>query len=589
MAILWGIFSLFLLTFYIDFPTTLPFPKPVTAKLPQTTFPPRQNLASADIPYTLSDPRKYLLLIPAFGPNNQYRGMKEALIAARFMNRVFVLPDFVKHHTPGMEGLRKYDTTFIKEPFSQFVEVVTMEEFAKIRNSTIDLVVWVRKADGYWKNELANYLNITSLRAKDEKECKYLSWNSHSTDPNSKVYFSERDHFSKYFKEIGLDHNLPAVALCFPFRSIEGSMSDLVTEVSGLFERAPSIKELATKAWEDMSTTHDKVLAVHWRHGEQTCRIENPTLHKGFDFCFGTSAYIWAKLSDIIEVLKNELKNHNLTHIYLATDSDDTVLYERMKKELPISRATDIPALSSLSDNYILSLVEQEICSRAKFFVASAQTTWSEFIINYWDSKKLHDGAEPPMIETLDGLLTRNGKRIVQHDYWSWILKAPPIPPEHCLQYNVDFPGNDLNSHHSYTDIDCYGICLSENNCACWTFSERYRRCYTKGPTCPPAKNVSVSDTLTSGPKDCPFHRTGPNDCFFKDADQMGYDVGSEENKDSTDCPTLCQKNPQCSCWTWVPETRICWLKSQCPRYNYNIGKISGPSHCPQPTTPKPP
>jgi len=247
----------------------------------------------------------------------------------------------------------------------------------------------VRKSNTFWTNELKNYLDITKLKVKAQLEPKYLDWNSNlADDVNEKVYFSKKDAFFRYFEILGIDPNTQSIAIGFPFRSVDGEHDDLTLESAKVIERAKYIKDLAKQAWLQMGTTQDKLLAVHWRHGEQTCRVEKESLHEGYDFCFGTSAYFWANLTDFISVLQNQLTEKGLTHIYLATDSPDQVLYEKMKTMLPIRRASDIPILSNITDNYYLSLVEQEICTQAKFFVASAQTTWSEFIINYWDSKK---------------------------------------------------------------------------------------------------------------------------------------------------------------------------------------------------------
>ena len=47
--------------------------------------------------------------------------------------------------------------------------------------------------------------------------------------------------------------------------------------------------------------------------------------------------------------------------------------------------------LESIKDNYFLSLVEQVICEKSKVFVASTDSTWSDFVVdnmkmNYPDS-----------------------------------------------------------------------------------------------------------------------------------------------------------------------------------------------------------
>ena len=46
---------------------------------------------------SLKNARLLLPLLP-YGPNNQYRGFKESIWAAKFLNRTLVLPPFFNHY-----------------------------------------------------------------------------------------------------------------------------------------------------------------------------------------------------------------------------------------------------------------------------------------------------------------------------------------------------------------------------------------------------------------------------------------------------------------------------------------------------------
>jgi len=128
--------------------------------------------------------------------------------------------------------------------------------------------------------------------------------------------------------------------------------------------------------------------------------------------------------------------------------------------------------------------------------------------------------------------------------------------------------------------VDCYGKCIENSLCDCWTLSENLRQCYLKGAPCPSPKNIT-GQTLISGMKICPFLRDGPNYCYFKDADQIGYDIGSSGGiKNSTGCQEICQTRAGCQCWAHVLNTDTCWFKSQCPSYSHSEGLISGPAKC---------
>eukprot|EP01124_Arcella_intermedia_P024583 TRINITY_DN4169_c1_g2_i1.p1 TRINITY_DN4169_c1_g2~~TRINITY_DN4169_c1_g2_i1.p1 ORF type:complete len:589 (-),score=100.58 TRINITY_DN4169_c1_g2_i1:75-1841(-) len=527
----------------------------------------------------------FTVVIPAFGPNNQYRGLKEGMVMSKVLKRTIVRSHFTKHNTLGGGGLRPFEDTFDGETLSGYVPSISMDDFKNQTGGLIDILIWVRKADSYWQKQLENYLEITNMRVQTHVYCNYQDWNVHPEDPNSKVYFTQEEHFAAYLRSVNItDHSrVRTIGIAFPFRNLEGALNEHVGETARHFERTRKTKETAEQAWNEMGTTKEKLLTVHWRHGEQTCRVEKEIYHEGFDFCFGTSAYFWTKLDDFIELLEGLLKQQDLTHIYLATDSVDTVIYERMKSKLPIRRASDIPTLMKIDDNYMLSLVEQEICTQSRYFVASAQTTWSEFITNHWDSqKKFNPNVKAPFIEQLDGLFIRTGKKMIQHDFWGWILKHPKTPPARCIKKDHDYIGGDIKASRVGGLFECYNECLKTLNCTCWTFSNIQGICYLKGPNCV-IKNVSVTLELTSSPMECPIERTGPNNCWLKDADYPGNDVGSESTSSEESCNNRCTETAGCKCWTFVKSNGVCWMKGKCENpVETDPGMVSGPIDCPK-------
>jgi len=75
----------------------------------------------------------------------------------------------------------------------------------------------------------------------------------------------------------------------------------------------------------------------------------------------------------------------------------------------------------SLGDNYYLSLVEQEICTQAHVFVGSIGSTWTEYIRDDWQAKKL----QATTFYSLVDLLRKNGFKFLEHEYWTWVLNKP--------------------------------------------------------------------------------------------------------------------------------------------------------------------
>jgi len=75
-----------------------------------------------------------------------------------------------------------------------------------------------------------------------------------------------------------------------------------------------------------------------------------------------------------------------------------------------------------------------------------------------------------PEIETIDRILLKNEKKMVQHDYWGWILKTPYLPNERCVYEDIDFPGGDIVTEGTNSAVDCYNKCLENARCECYTF-----------------------------------------------------------------------------------------------------------------------
>jgi len=62
-------------------------------------------------------------------------------------------------------------------------------------------------------------------------------------------------------------------------------------------------------------------MGVHIRESEEGCQVERPSKHQGFDVCFGTSAFTWARSDDVIDALKQFIQAKKLTRIYLGMPS----------------------------------------------------------------------------------------------------------------------------------------------------------------------------------------------------------------------------------------------------------------------------
>lgn len=67
--------------------------------------------------------------------------------------------------------------------------------------------------------------------------------------------------------------------------------------------------------------------------------------------------------------------------------------------------------------------------------------------------------------------------------------------------------------------------------------------------------------------------------CFYKDSDYFGSDLGLVNNISSaSQCQVECQKNPACKVWTLYYNT--CYIKHSIPVKSTLINAVSGPAIC---------
>ena len=82
-----------------------------------------------------------------------------------------------------------------------------------------------------------------------------------------------------------------------------------------------------------MNVDPETLLAFHWRFGEDSCAIYK---RDGYDFCFGTSMFRWAKMTDVLTVLYKLVKKHNIKSIFfaIADNFEDKAMYSKLEQGL---------------------------------------------------------------------------------------------------------------------------------------------------------------------------------------------------------------------------------------------------------------
>ncbi|XP_077865354.1 uncharacterized protein LOC144351952 [Saccoglossus kowalevskii] len=85
---------------------------------------------------------------------------------------------------------------------------------------------------------------------------------------------------------------------------------------------------------------------------------------------------------DIAAAIKNNLKEKHINNLYIATPEYKHEMVTILKKTLPQVKTENyinLPAKYK-GDNYVWSLVEQEIAQRANYFIGSSTSRWSFFV-----------------------------------------------------------------------------------------------------------------------------------------------------------------------------------------------------------------
>ncbi|XP_077863937.1 uncharacterized protein LOC102803293 isoform X2 [Saccoglossus kowalevskii] len=93
-------------------------------------------------------------------------------------------------------------------------------------------------------------------------------------------------------------------------------------------------------------------------------------------------AIVTAASGEIANAVATRLKQMNITKLYIAAPDYENEFINVMKKTLPGTKeAIDITLPEKYkNDNYVYSLVDQEIAQRSTYFIKSSSSVWSTFV-----------------------------------------------------------------------------------------------------------------------------------------------------------------------------------------------------------------
>eukprot|EP01124_Arcella_intermedia_P031542 TRINITY_DN713_c0_g1_i2.p1 TRINITY_DN713_c0_g1~~TRINITY_DN713_c0_g1_i2.p1 ORF type:complete len:579 (+),score=118.50 TRINITY_DN713_c0_g1_i2:18-1754(+) len=365
-------------------PLSIPPPPAIPAVTTPIKAPPGNP--TSDVTSPPSGKKRYLGLITGFGPNNQYLGTKETMFLAKQLNRTFVCSHYFLHDNVYLtvDSIRPFESTFKIKPLKSYIPAISMGEFVK-KCGKIDTIVWMRDQTDEWKRRvglLLDYLHVDVVREIKAPPAG-----------NYHPVMRSMEDIQNYFSDISEDE---CVLLAFPFRNLGYEINNEVYDLLPKYLiHSDWVQEKAWEAIREMGIRrldrdNADFISLHWRYGELTCKVEPPIVHEGYDFCWGTSIFYWSTMDDIYEAMKPLFEKFSNPVVFIATDIKETEeMYRKFLSflsripKIRVFRASQLSCLESITDNYYLSLVEQEICSISKVFIRSTGSTWSDFVSDF--------------------------------------------------------------------------------------------------------------------------------------------------------------------------------------------------------------
>eukprot|EP01126_Amoeba_proteus_P042340 TRINITY_DN4597_c0_g1_i3.p1 TRINITY_DN4597_c0_g1~~TRINITY_DN4597_c0_g1_i3.p1 ORF type:complete len:484 (-),score=80.84 TRINITY_DN4597_c0_g1_i3:96-1547(-) len=357
-------------------------------------------------------PVKYLTIVPGYGPNNQYLGLKDVMYMTKALNRTLALPSFIHHQFWIDKPFRPFEKTFDPKPIESYLRTVSMHQFVKACEGVVNTLVWLRKRNDPmdWTPVINGWMTTHNL-----------TWEKQMSTTNS-LFFRSKEEVAQRWSILS---DTRCIAIMFPFRNVV--VNEERAGLSRLLVHSQEVKKNASRALAEIKVNPQNLLSIHWRWGEDTCgKWLSPEPRTSDDFCWGTAVFHFASSADVFESLKKFISNANISHIFLAVsalyhDKEIMVQMQKAMTEIGISifTSSNLKSLGEIKDNYYLSLVEQEMCSMSRLFVASGDSTWSDFIRDYHEQHKklIAKGSRDPSydsvieIVTFEELLNKDGKQ----------------------------------------------------------------------------------------------------------------------------------------------------------------------------------
>ncbi|XP_006815302.2 uncharacterized protein LOC102806520 [Saccoglossus kowalevskii] len=346
------------------------------------------NLLAEDCPPIQGT--KYIFpYIQCGGPNWFYENF---LVTARFAvhhKRTLVLPTFMTHKldTESFEE-KSFNETFDYQILRKMLPLATQEDFVKDCGSVVNETELL--IDPFLKGFFYSYYrgNYNKRRSRDIQNARMpIILPPFTVVPKT--------------AELALTHNRQAIcARClvmfhpWDLKSLNAP-DDSDRNIDSHLLRAPYIRDMAEEIVDNLCDGQQYVL-LHWRNRSSEICLNDSAYSKQSLCTPEKQAYYQLFtnkriMSTVAMAISDFISSHNIKCLYVAHPRFEQEIIKSLKDIVPhLYTVNDVMALSSdlhkyKDDNYVISLVEQEIAEKAEIFIRWSKSFWSDMVQNKRD------------------------------------------------------------------------------------------------------------------------------------------------------------------------------------------------------------
>ncbi|XP_077977381.1 uncharacterized protein LOC144432943 [Glandiceps talaboti] len=323
------------------------------------------------------------------GPNFQYRQFKIAIQMAVNTSRTIVLTNFTHHRKGAYEGRVGFEETFDVELFEKFIPVTTIDEFKAKCGSLVDSVITApHQRNGPFKGVAEDY----------GKQRSWLEERVGVTVPDSESIPRTWLEYNRLMRKLSNEKCVVLIAPIGLEKSYFPNKQKVADAMDKYFIRTEFLRR-AVKQVMPLVCEGKPILAFHWRNktGEE-CRMGH-LLYENSPRCINLSQIQQQMIKTVLKDITDIIEEHEIGCMYVAhTPNEDSkgfmnLLPSNYSKIITIDDVINLrhPGIDSYGgDDYFMSLIEQEICSRTKVFIGNGRSNWSTFVLR--ERRAFHKG-----------------------------------------------------------------------------------------------------------------------------------------------------------------------------------------------------